>query len=662
MRAIREATRVDEARAIMRDLTQFFYDAELGEAWLARVSADLQREDMKAIGLDALPDEIELTQFTLQDGRVLAGVAGPLARKYPQMKPEVSEGQWTCELALGVPRLSAFRLSPEMIRDKERVAVPLPKAVLMKQISEKYEGNRLILEGDWARPGKGTSKEVIELQATILTNGGSVFENRELGLRTFRWTAECIGLDLPDPLKSEFRGNAPEPRKRPEPDADAWAGLRAQAPGVEWPEPFVELPEAKAALDALAKEGRIPEEGDPASRLLRIRFAYVYGSDLPASALNDPLRFAGIEKATLAYLRGASLDDVLALDPSVEEASAIVRRGLHPGPAPRSGRNGDLWLSFPRDYHPWTRWPLLVTLHTQNHTPQEDIAAWGAFADEAGMILACPTLYRNATVVRTEEANLAVMHAVRRACLEFNVDPDRVYLYGLGSGAVVAWRLAQTYPDRWAAVLAEAAGPNTLGEDHPLLPNLAPVPLLVMIGEFNGVQTLRCRRAVKELRALGAKPEYVEAGFLGDARLPWRHPWALRWMNERRRPASRTQLAHFAVSAYEGRNSWLAIRRADGDSWDQTDARFKLGEKTGVEAILENGKLRFRILAGGPREVEIFHDAALMGEEIVIHGPEADTTWKPKPTAKRLLEEARATGERGRVYGDSIKVVPGAPK
>src|SRR6185312_585250 len=64
---------------------------------------------------------------------------------------------------------------------------------------------------------------------------------------------------------------------------------------------------------------------------------------------------------------------------------------------------------------------------------------------------------------------LGILGRVKR---EFNVDPTRIYLSGVSSGAAGVWDLAASDPGRWAAIVPVASG----GCDPALAPRIRHIP------------------------------------------------------------------------------------------------------------------------------------------------------------------------------------------
>jgi len=98
-----------------------------------------------------------------------------------------------------------------------------------------------------------------------------------------------------------------------------------------------------------------------------------------------------------------------------------------------------------------------------------------------------------------------VMQSLDEVIRRHNIDPSRIYLTGLSSGGAGVWRLAQSYPDKWAAVapLSSIASPDPMKVRH--------IPMRIFHGaKDEKAPVAEVRTLVQKLREVGAKMEYFE--------------------------------------------------------------------------------------------------------------------------------------------------------
>ena len=143
-----------------------------------------------------------------------------------------------------------------------------------------------------------------------------------------------------------------------------------------------------------------------------------------------------VEKALRSPIRG----------PSPVEPGKIVERTSK---SDLDGEEFSYAIQVPAGYDPSKRWPLLVTLHGTGGNGTDWIRTWARTAG-AAYILVAPTTPKHTWAAK--QGHYYVLTALREAFDALNVDPDRVYLDGMSMGAGGAFRLAEHFPDRWAAI------------------------------------------------------------------------------------------------------------------------------------------------------------------------------------------------------------------
>ena len=102
-----------------------------------------------------------------------------------------------------------------------------------------------------------------------------------------------------------------------------------------------------------------------------------------------------------------------------------------------------------------------------------------------------------------------VMNVLEIARERFNIDEDRIYLWGHSMGGAGSYHLAARYPDLWAAVAVAAPAP--LRERLDEVTWFRNVPVLVLHGdEDRTVPVEQSRTWVARMRELGMQHVYVE--------------------------------------------------------------------------------------------------------------------------------------------------------
>ena len=195
-------------------------------------------------------------------------------------------------------------------------------------------------------------------------------------------------------------------------------------------------------------------------------------------------------------------------------------------------------LYLPKSFNKSKTYPLVVVLHGLNGSPGQILAYPGLtkYADNEEYILVAPMGYnargwygsRGKGGGRgSEPRNLGelseqdVMEVLKLTRKNFQIDPERIYLFGHSMGGGGSMHLAMTYPQMWAAiaVIAPAAYGN-----RDRLATAKDIPAYVVQGDQDRlVSVQQTRRWVEKMKELGMKHEYIEVKNGGHVFLAWQH-------------------------------------------------------------------------------------------------------------------------------------------
>jgi hypothetical protein len=151
------------------------------------------------------------------------------------------------------------------------------------------------------------------------------------------------------------------------------------------------------------------------------------------------------------------IDHLPPADPARDTSPAIVE-----WQAGSSRRPTSYFVKLPPEYTHNRQYPVLVLLHDGGEKPDSIIARFEKHAADHGYILAAPAWSHKTSneYHYTDREHEAVRSAIRDLKRRYQVDSDRVFLFGLGEGGKGAFDIGLTYPDVFAGVLPMAAGPN----------------------------------------------------------------------------------------------------------------------------------------------------------------------------------------------------------
>ena len=181
-------------------------------------------------------------------------------------------------------------------------------------------------------------------------------------------------------------------------------------------------------------------------------------------------------------------------------------------------------LYVPKSFRPDQKYPLLITLHSEesNHrlslkqvfgaptrygmADPEDLRYFPLVRDE-GFIVAAPLA--RGTMGYQGIAERDVYDVLADVERRFPIDPDRVYLTGISMGGAGALWLALSRPDVWAAVAPVC--PSTLPGSEALAPNALDLPIRLFHGDQDPIVPVESSRAwQRRLLDAGVAADYVE--------------------------------------------------------------------------------------------------------------------------------------------------------
>ena len=244
----------------------------------------------------------------------------------------------------------------------------------------------------------------------------------------------------------------------------------------------------------------------------------------PAEDLD--LAFEAFWEAAKPKQERAALADLLALDADFETLYARLRAGR---PYAAGVKTGVLYRTreypfhytvvVPEDYDPARRYPVVFALHGGVARPRwekRDGSWWGNYQEDPDRIAVYPAAWNDAMWWQGNQAeNLpAILRAVKR---RYNVDENRVSMFGISDGGTGAFFFAFRAPTPWASFLplighaAVLANSGLRVDGQMYVPNLANRPLFVVNGGQDRLYpAARVRPFIDLFRRGGADIEFVE--------------------------------------------------------------------------------------------------------------------------------------------------------
>ncbi len=348
---------------------------------------------------------------------------------------------------------------------------------------------------------------------------------------------------------------------------------------------------------------------------------------------------------------------------------------------------GSYLVQLPPDYNHLRAYPVLMLLHSGREKKAEDMLV--RFTDEAakhGLILVAP-LWAGNKVVRAKAQGSAAEHALvldtlRDLRRRFQVDSDRVYMFGWEDGANLAFDVGLGHPDQFAGV-APMNGTLQPFTRRFYWPNAQYLPFYVIEGDRNGANA----KAMKELYKEWTRPPYtclyVEYKGRGSEWFGMEVEKSLDWLTRKRRhmPLKELGRANFGGALGEEFHSsrsadnrfyWLKCEgindkhQADHrNKWftSYQPATFQGNLSVGNEKDNKSGAKiwnQANLRVTGTRQFTFMITPAMMNLEhpfaLVVNGQKVGGLRNLQPSVETLLEELYQTGDRQRLFVAKIDI------
>ncbi len=163
--------------------------------------------------------------------------------------------------------------------------------------------------------------------------------------------------------------------------------------------------------------------------------------------------------AASSHTDAASVDEMVqilrTLPPAEPEKKVSTDEVEH-----KSGHTPYL-LQAPPEYRHTRPYPVLIVLHQAGERARDMLVRWSEAAAENGYLLVAPKWNDGANNRYTYSAaeHAIVIDTLRDVKRRYNVDDDRVFLFGLGEGGNMALDVGLGHPDLFAGILPMAGVP-----------------------------------------------------------------------------------------------------------------------------------------------------------------------------------------------------------
>ena len=221
------------------------------------------------------------------------------------------------------------------------------------------------------------------------------------------------------------------------------------------------------------------------------------------------LAFATLAPADALAQREARDDEYAVNDPRVQHRTYEMEE---------TGETIPYALFVPSGYDPASPAPLMVSLHGagRQYDWLMNYAGFLDLAEQHGYVVVTPLGYtrRGGYGYRGDSegdrrSEQDVMNVFERVTGEFNIDENRIYLWGHSMGGAGTYYLASRHPDIWAGLAAVAGG--SMNADYVDAAAIRHIPFLVLQGSDDTVvPTAGVRESVAKMQELGMQHLYIE--------------------------------------------------------------------------------------------------------------------------------------------------------
>lgn len=313
---------------------------------------------------------------------------------------------------------------------------------------------------------------------------------------------------------------------------------------------------------------------------------------------------------------------------------------------------GEYFLALPHDYDPSKSYPLIVTFHGVGGDGQY-WRHWNAGDADARRtcILVSPTsTHPERRTWWEDESGALILQAVRATMRDYAVDPWRIYAEGFSMGGIAATFWTQTWPDRFAAIGAQATCYwRNRREKAGCVENMRRVPAFLAVGENDKKGNVRGYKELAEaLTRLGTPHVFKLLKNTGHS-FGGQEAELLAFLLKYRRSLEPRAIAYnyYEWIAGDLRPDWVYwLRIRDASDKARIDAAVR-----GNTITVKTERIRRFDVYLSDRLVDLGRPVSVLVNGSAVHmGP-------LKRDVFLMLDVIRETGDRARLFSARVEVV-----
>jgi hypothetical protein len=321
------------------------------------------------------------------------------------------------------------------------------------------------------------------------------------------------------------------------------------------------------------------------------------------------------------------------------------------------------FLQLPPEYHHQRTYPVLLVLHSADGSAKHMLRRWGDLAAQHGYILAAPEWSTGSSEYQySEEEHARVLDVLRDLRRRFQVDSDRVFLFGFEEGGNMAYDLGLAHPDLFAGVMPMGARPKFFAVHY--WPNAQYLPFYVTVGGGDGDNPKINRKQFGDWVRYHYPSLYVEYKGRGPEWFEGELPFLIDWMSSKKRVHPIRQLGKDGGGSIFGQE-FRTLREGDKHFyWLSTDAikpaclndlqNWKVGRKAAQLTARIGGMNDIYVNTLGLNQVSIWFAPGMLNFEkpvtIRVNGATAWNRKKIKPSLETMCKDLYERGDRQGLY------------
>lgn len=334
-------------------------------------------------------------------------------------------------------------------------------------------------------------------------------------------------------------------------------------------------------------------------------------------------------------------------------------------------------VRVPDEYQPGRPYPLLIALPdpTFDKTPTSFLAQFEDIANRHGYILVVPQWWtaKQFKYDYSADEQSIVLQLIRTIRRTFQVDSDRIFVWGNGEGGSMALDLGGSHPDLFAGVCPvnpSVYQPLYIPSEYWV--NFHQLPVYMIMGDKFGKSVEAIRMLSERWMPRGFSTLVVSYKGRGAEWFPEELPFAFDWMSRKRRADPGKMVG---PPAYDGKTiaaGFSSVRFTDNRfHWLSTEDIKSDRTMTANSRDVRSAKFSAKIVEGNAIEAKCFgmgHITFWFGRGMLDYSKPVKVavnsskpvTKKVSPSIEILMEDLYQRGDRQRPYFERLDMrVPG---